>query len=159
MDDFMKNATTLSWWLGVVLVGVVLNLFSAYIKSPLDDFLARMSTWWASRSAAAARSRAKQILELNADPMKQLLLLADEARARHSSTFFLLFAIMLLAISVYLYEVGTAHTLQLSDDVLRRVAAVTGVLCTFVSMEQYRSADQLYRLLRQARSAAEKTDG
>ena len=36
MSDFFKDASKLSWWVGVVLVGLVLNVVASYIRNWMD---------------------------------------------------------------------------------------------------------------------------
>jgi hypothetical protein len=36
MSDFFKDASKLSWWVGVLLVGLVLNVVASYIRSWMD---------------------------------------------------------------------------------------------------------------------------
>ncbi len=43
METFLKNLTDPSWWIGVVLLTVFLNLGSAYLKPIIDRLLARWS--------------------------------------------------------------------------------------------------------------------
>lgn len=39
MDELLNNIGSFAWWLSVVGVGILLNLTSAYMKSPLDRLL------------------------------------------------------------------------------------------------------------------------
>ena len=50
MDDFIKNFQSPAWWIGVVVVGIALNLLSAYLKTPLDRGLTLLSGRYARRS-------------------------------------------------------------------------------------------------------------
>lgn len=44
MDKLLENFTSFEWWLGVVLVGLLINLFSAYLKPVIDKFFAGFIT-------------------------------------------------------------------------------------------------------------------
>ena len=40
IDKFLSEATSLYWWISVVVVGVLLNLLSSYMKQPIDRLAA-----------------------------------------------------------------------------------------------------------------------
>lgn len=43
MDRFLQDMTTTYWWLSVFVIGIAINLFAAYLKTPLDNFYSRVS--------------------------------------------------------------------------------------------------------------------
>ncbi|WP_374562515.1 hypothetical protein [Ideonella sp.] len=43
MDEFVASLGTAYWWLSVVLVGIAINLVSAYLKRPIDSAMSRVS--------------------------------------------------------------------------------------------------------------------
>ena len=96
MDDLLKFLTSPSWWIGVVLVSLLINLASAYIKSPLDGFLSNVSRRWSERSARSKQKRAALVASLAADKHKQLLYLAEESRCRFRELLWVALAIFLL---------------------------------------------------------------
>jgi len=51
MSRFLLDITSWYWWASVVVVGIVVNLASAYLKTPIDRLAAR---WSAKRSSALA---------------------------------------------------------------------------------------------------------
>jgi hypothetical protein len=54
-DDFLREVAKPSWWMGVVVVGFLINLGSAYAKPFLDNVLGR---FWLSSKEAARRKEA-----------------------------------------------------------------------------------------------------
>jgi hypothetical protein len=62
MNEFANNLTSFSWWLGVVVVGLLINLASAYLKSPIDNLGSKFSTSWRNRTV---RSREKFKLDVD----------------------------------------------------------------------------------------------
>jgi flagellar biosynthesis protein FlhB len=62
MNEFTNNLTSFSWWLGVVVVGLLINLVSAYLKSPIDNLGSKFSTSWRNRTL---RSREKFKLDVD----------------------------------------------------------------------------------------------
>ncbi|MFA7383247.1 MAG: hypothetical protein WC001_07330 [Desulfurivibrionaceae bacterium] len=96
MDEFVQNLSSLGWWLGVVLVGLLLNLISAYVKPWLDRRLVRMSAWWQCRSEPVRVETENRIARLRNDRHSQHLLLAEEARHRFRGLIHLLLSLMWL---------------------------------------------------------------
>ena len=82
LDEFLKNTSSAAWWIGVVVVGVVLNLVSAYLKKPIDLILSAVSSRWRRRSESARRERVALIAKIRGDKSLQTKLLADEMRER-----------------------------------------------------------------------------
>lgn len=82
MDELLKTITSISWWVGVVIVGFLLNLLSAYAKSPLDAFLGGISRSWQRRSERSRAKRKAQIEALRSSEHLQILYLAREQRRR-----------------------------------------------------------------------------
>lgn len=39
MQDFLKDIQTISWWLEVIMIGLLVNLASDYLKPLLDSLL------------------------------------------------------------------------------------------------------------------------
>jgi hypothetical protein len=44
MQDFIRNLQDINWWLGIVIVGLIINLSSSYLKPKLDNALGKIST-------------------------------------------------------------------------------------------------------------------
>ena len=51
MSRLLSDVASWYWWVSVVVVGILINLASAYLKTPIDRFLGR---WSAKRRLAAA---------------------------------------------------------------------------------------------------------
>jgi hypothetical protein len=100
MEELIKNLSSISWWFGIVFVGIVLNVLSAYLKPALDSSFSKISSRWRNRSEDARTSRALIVSELRNDKHQQLLMLADENRKRLLGINLLIISLMLLLISV-----------------------------------------------------------
>lgn len=95
MSELAKNLSSVSWWVSVVVVGVVLNLVSAYLKPWLDRLGGSMSTTLRDHSKRTHERHEQWIELLRTDQHAQLLMHAREARLRQRSIQFFLFAIVL----------------------------------------------------------------
>jgi hypothetical protein len=111
MQKFITEIATWYWWLSVVLVGLVINLVSAYLKPWIDG-------WWSNRSERARARRKVETEEfqrktshLASDPM--LLVIAgqrhhDAEMATISASVFFVF---LLVFSSYIGSAGSVPVL------------------------------------------------
>ncbi len=79
------NRTLGNWWISVVLVGVLLNLASAYLKPYTDVVFARTRAWWRGRSQARRDEHAAYVARLRGDPHRQLLATVYAATVRTGS--------------------------------------------------------------------------
>lgn len=102
MDEFIKSINSISWWFGVVFVGLILNILSTYIKEWVDSVLSKISLWWRKRSNAAYTSRILLIADLRNDKHKQVLMLAEENRNRQLCIFYMTIALVCLILYVLL---------------------------------------------------------
>ena len=102
MDEFLKSLLSTGFWLSVVLVSIVLNVGSGYIKSALDRFLSSLSLRWQKRSQASRERRVAFVSALKADQHTQLAWLSYSRQKQTDSVFF-----MLMMIFIFLFlEVG-----------------------------------------------------
>ena len=82
MKNLLTNISSVYWWISVVVVGIVINLASAYLKTKLDTNLSNASSWWRKRSEAHKARRAKDLKRLTDNPHDQMLLAFGEMRDR-----------------------------------------------------------------------------
>lgn len=113
MSEFIQTASSVNWWLSVVVVGLPLNLVSSYLKAPLDAMGDRLSSAWKRRSDAAREKLRVAAERLLADPEAMAAARYDALRLRAKSTWWLVF-------------LGIATTLYGSDLYLRAIEAVFG---------------------------------
>ena len=96
MSELAKNLSSLSWWVSVVVVGLVLNIGSAYLKPWLDRLGGSLSTSLRDHNERTRARRAGWIELLRTDHHAQLLMYAREARLRQRGNQFLLLSILLV---------------------------------------------------------------
>jgi hypothetical protein len=92
------------------LVGLAINLVSAYAKSPLDRFFASLSHAWSERSNKSRAAMAERLKLLRVDPEARQALWESELRARLRSVAFVVLAVlfMLFYLSVRVRYSGSA---------------------------------------------------
>jgi hypothetical protein len=52
MKEIQVALTSPFWWFSVVLIGIVINILSSFLKSYFDKFLSSISDWWRTKSNA-----------------------------------------------------------------------------------------------------------
>ena len=110
MADFIKDLSSLHFWLAVVVVGLLLEIGGHLLAKSVDKFLSRTSSWWKFRSETKTAKRQKLIEELRADTKEQTLYLVTMA-----VNFLLAFFAATMAVT--LFAVGFTH------DILKDNAA------------------------------------
>ena len=100
MDEFLKNVVSMSWWVGVVFVSIVLNLFSAYIKPLFDGIFSSFSKRWRMRSEKARRLFRLEIEWLVQDRHRQIIYLSKENRCRLKSVHAFGFALLMCMVAI-----------------------------------------------------------
>jgi hypothetical protein len=91
MRSWWQDLGSIHWWLGVVMVGIVINLVSAYLKGPVDRFLSKGSRSWATRTEKQRQERASRIERLRSsqDEQVRVLVVALHIRMRAAMGFLL----------------------------------------------------------------------
>lgn len=113
MSEFIQSVLSVNWWLSVVVVSLLLNLVSAYLKAPLDAMGGRLSSAWRRRSEAARERLRVAVEHLRADPGAMAAARYEALRLRAKSTW-------------WLVALGIATTLYTSDLFLRAMELVLG---------------------------------
>jgi hypothetical protein len=118
MDELINNVGSLTWWISVVLVGILINLVSAYLKSPLDRALSAVSEQWRARSALAREADEKVIAYLRSSMDARERHWRAEVRARFQALVFFVLGIMFLLFYVMIrVRVPSVEAIQ-SDPVV-----------------------------------------
>jgi hypothetical protein len=87
----LNDLTSWYWWLSVVVVGLAINLSSAYLKSPLDNWLSKKSTHRQARRSAQADRFDSEVARIAANPT---LLILEGQNATQSELKVLLMSIL-----------------------------------------------------------------
>ncbi len=89
MKEFLSNLGTAYWWLSVVVVGILINLISAYLKPRFDSKFSSASTWWRNKSEAQKAERRKMIAKLRGNHHEQIMVFLE-------AVFLLLIALLFI---------------------------------------------------------------
>jgi hypothetical protein len=150
MNEILKLATSPVWWISVVIVGILINLLSAYLKPPLDDRFGRISTWWRVRSKTKGEAWAKEVERLRASSEGRIAATIEEFRSRLWMMSYLLFLIMFLL----MLTVPLPHPLP---NAFRSFILIAGALTLALVLAAHNRAARFHRLIREALSKDDKS--
>ena len=102
MDEVINTVTSATWWITAVVFGVLINLFSAYIKSPIDRFGSAVSSVWRDRTLRARSTYLKEVEELRLNENLQFHKLLEAIRLRTNANAWL----ALVVIASVMYSMG-----------------------------------------------------
>jgi uncharacterized membrane protein YraQ (UPF0718 family) len=157
MKDFITNISSLYWWISVVIVGILINLSSAYLKNKLDSSFYSASSWWRERSVAQKSKRRKELEELKGNHHKQLLLAFGELRDRMRSLLFFLFSFAVFGITIFLKS--TSLNNQASHQTIFEILLMaSGSVCSLLGIGMFAKATRKLSLLYHAYQAEESQE-
>ena len=144
MDAISKNLVSIEWWLGVVAVGILLNLVSAYLKPWLDRTLSAFSTRWDERTSRRREERTKLVQYLRDHPDEQLHMLATEMRCRLRTILHLVLGMAILIISFIV-----------AGSWGEKLAYWFSLLIIFMALSEHRNAMRYLSLVSEAGNRAQ----
>jgi hypothetical protein len=131
MEEILKNLMSPSWWLGVVLVGVTINLFSGYLQKRLARTTSNLTLRWRLKSKARRADRRQLVKRLRASDYEKVMAAADELRERTNSIYWAFLAAISFSVSplsVITFMVSPNAPIHISDT------GVTGRMLTALTI-------------------------
>lgn len=102
MDKILNDLTDYSWWFGVVIVGIVLNLGTSYLKPTIDNILAKYSSRKREQLGIAKKRQDEAIKLLNTSQEERMMLkfriIEHQTAGNHSLILGLSFFIMTFSV-------------------------------------------------------------
>jgi hypothetical protein len=104
MEEIVKAFTSPAWWVLAVLVSLIVNVASAYCKTPLDQLIAKVSATWKARFEKENNAFLTRALELAKSPEDANELFQEELRTRINYVTLYLYALVLFGMAMYLRQ-------------------------------------------------------
>jgi len=148
MNEIISNFQSPAWWLTAVVLAIVVNLLSAYIKPLMDRGISRISTGgqrWVERSHAAYERRVERVLR---DPNGVVMATLDEFRFLLAAQLCLVLVIMALVWFPMEAAVSAGNLGPAKYGVL--VLMVLATVCTLILFSHSRFVADLRRRQREA---------
>jgi Co/Zn/Cd efflux system component len=140
VKDFIQNLNSLSWWMTVVLVGIIINLVSAYLKSRLDHYLSGISLQWRKWSQRRQDERTSKINMLVEDHNEQVLFSLDILRDQ-----------ILGSVSILLGAVIIGFSAMVHQQLIQTISSAIGALCGLTGFKILFDSLSMYSILNEAR--------
>lgn len=145
----MALLTSPVWWVSVVVVGILINLLSSYLKTTLDSRISLISSWWRKRSDEQKAEREEFIEKLRRSEHKQVLASIDDIRARLRAIYLLLLGVFVMLCPAFLNIPYNFSIFILGF----------GAASLFLSYLAFQSAVNLKILLNRARKEEDQPEG
>ena len=88
MEDILNNISSISWWFGVIFVGVLVSLGASYLKPHIDSWLANYSKSRKNKNEIDKKEWAYEVSNLKTNKNYRELHTSRISHARGRSVFF-----------------------------------------------------------------------
>jgi hypothetical protein len=158
MDAFLKDIATPNWWLGVVAVGILINLVSPFIGTMLGRSSSKLLSYWRSRSEKQKASDQRLIERLRSSEYERMMAATDEVGQLLRSTLFFVSAFSLIVIG--LVSRGQAQPNEADVNLMTRVVLyVLGTINFMIAVRFLLRAMALEQVRRRAMDPADVAQG
>lgn len=149
LERIISDFTSWHWWVTVVLVGVAINLVSAYAKGPLDELLSQWSTAQMGRLRRYEAFVDLYLRELLADSRLISLRVGESIRLYLYAVVLLLLALMSAGLAVL---VGSTNTIPMPlGNIAVVFLGVVGLWCLVLVIWIFDRARAINQSLARAR--------
>jgi len=104
MSNFLSDITSLYWWIGVVVMGILINLISSYLKPQIDSFTSKYSISKREKNKKKQDWRIKKLEKLKSNQNEKLLLYMQISGNYLRCIVFLLFGIIFYSLPNVLFD-------------------------------------------------------
>ena len=160
MADFINNLTSINWWIGVVIVGLVIHIAGTYLKSPIDRLVSSISTKYQTRSKAKKAEREKEIMNLVGNKHEQILYVSKTNFTLVISVIWHLFAMFFFIVGILLQGFG-GHMIgkeSLEFKILLCIIFTITALSMFRATSKYTKAIDERQILKEAKDRESKVE-
>jgi hypothetical protein len=161
MTDFFNNITSLSWWIGVVIFTIVLNLAAMYLKFPFDRLLSSISTKYRTRSKAKKAERELKIKNLVGNKHEQILFASQTIFTLVTSILgflFTTFFVTMGSLVTVLKNLNPVLKNNLDLRIMARGSLIFGLVCMFWAQFKYTKANEDRKILKEAKDRESKIE-
>lgn len=90
MNEIFSNLSSISWWFGVIFVGILVSLGGSYLKPYTDEWLAKHSKSRKNKNDEEREKWANEVLRLQCDENYRILFISRISHARGRSILFII---------------------------------------------------------------------
>lgn len=169
MDEILNNLTSLSWWFGVVVVGVAVNILTGGVQVGTASLTSKYAKFARLRSFKAKRSHLTAVQGVRHDERIFHLYVSHKAYMVGSSIWWMVAGAMFIGMVCVMYIPAEGASSRWSElpkwlvSGVRRAALLAAMLCVLLSVLRMRRAllihsilgDSVFRHRKKARRARE----
>ncbi|GHG79785.1 hypothetical protein [Comamonas sp. JC664] len=150
VDTFLKDLSSLHWWLGVVVVGVAINLASPPIGALLSKSSLGVLAYWRQRSAAQSAAEQSRIAELRASEYNRVMAAVTVVQYHVRAASALVVAVLLFAVRLPPADDIVSDSAWPHDSFLRLATKPAAILLIMKALRQLVRADEIERSIQMA---------
>lgn len=155
--QIIKHFTDLNWWIGVVVVGILINLVSNVLQRKFDIQLSRTSTWARKFYEGRHRKWEDDLEHVRADQHEQTMCGMIEMRYRLRMLTFWIGGVILWLVGLQIpNELFFQHSFASWAKI---VVFLFGSVAMVLSVPQYRGANYYRKLLYHTRKGYDEEVG
>lgn len=144
MDKVISALSSPLWWFTVVVVGIIVNLVSSYLKAHADQVFSAFSTWWRNKSLKRKEEYELKVAKLKSSKSERTILEFMCNRNMHFAIYFILFGIFL---PVFYLVRGLENTS--TQIVILGFSAVSFFLSYLALISSIRDRTLLFKILKE----------
>ena len=159
MDEILKSFSSPAWWFSAVIVALVINIISSYLKPQFDRFFSSIFISWRNRSSTAKLKYEERVRMVSKDTDLQIIYLLEAVTHRSRSIGWLTVVVidglfLLASLQVRLAEIlvpGVSPVVSASWFSPSHLFVMLGLIAIVGSMRCTSAALDREQLVRQAR--------
>lgn len=152
MARFLTDITSMYWWISVVVVGILINIFGTLISRKMDVPLSKVSTWWRDRSQQRKLEAEQQIAMLASSQHEQIIMATQIISHQIQQSLNALTGIGLLLVGGFAFGFGVGR----GSKFILTIGGLTtllGVSSVFTALRHQLSANTKIRWMNSARDS------
>ena len=116
MNEILNNVSYISWWFGVIFVGVLVSLGAGYLKPHTDKWLAKYSKSRKNKNEEERQKWDCEVSRLQLDENYRILFISRIAHVNGRSTFIMLAGISMFLVSIVLSVISQIPNIDTSIE-------------------------------------------
>lgn len=109
MEKFLQDMLSAYWWISVVVVGIIINLISTYIRPFLENRLSRVSCYWKNRRDTRIELFNLQVSLIKANADLRSVYALREIRYRVRCVEYLVVSLSMSAMAIFARSIGILY--------------------------------------------------
>lgn len=135
MNEIFSNLSSISWWFGVIFVGILVSLGGSYLKPYTDEWLAKHSKSRKNKNDEEREKWANEVLRLQRDENYRILFISRITHAHGRSNFLMLSGVSMFLIGGIIslvFQLPNIVTTEESNIVTNFLSTTLGVQIEFI---------------------------